>query len=187
MMKKNNAWNIRCLVDEYFVPASQQTSISYWEMTDFRSLLFVCIPLQQNLSPKENLISHSNQNENNIPLCYAQFGRGKISQTRLDDWLPNKQVITIRMHLNTDAVSKKRTSTLFFTCPTRPPPSFRANGASARNIVQLVLAAVTSLTPPHTGAGEFVNIWGGGQLRKKVLLPSCWVNGLKTHGDRMCA
>ena len=124
----------------------------------------------------------SNENENNTTLCYAQFGRGKISQTRLDDWLPNKQVLAIRMHLNTDAVSKKKNEHPFFTCPTRPPPSFRANGASARNIVQLVLAAVTPLTPPFTGAGEFVNIWGGGQLRKKVLLPSCWVNELKTHG-----
>ena len=56
----------------------------------------------------------SNENENNTTLCYAQFGRGKISQTRLDDWLPNKQVLAIRMHLNTDAVSKKKERAPFF-------------------------------------------------------------------------
>ena len=36
-MKKNNAWNIRRLVDESFVPASQRTSVLYCRLTDFKS------------------------------------------------------------------------------------------------------------------------------------------------------
>ena len=39
--KKNNTWNIRCLVDESFVPASQKTSLSYWRLTDFKWSLSV--------------------------------------------------------------------------------------------------------------------------------------------------
>ena len=36
--KKNNAWNIRCLVDESFVTANQQTSVLYCRLSDFRTL-----------------------------------------------------------------------------------------------------------------------------------------------------
>ena len=35
IMKKKITWNIRCLVDESFVPATQQTSILYWRLSDF--------------------------------------------------------------------------------------------------------------------------------------------------------
>ena len=35
--KKNNAWNIRRLVNESFVPPSQQTSILYCRLSDFKS------------------------------------------------------------------------------------------------------------------------------------------------------
>ena len=38
-MKKNNAWNIRHLVDELFVPASQRASISYCRLSDSNSLI----------------------------------------------------------------------------------------------------------------------------------------------------
>ena len=34
--EKNNAWNIRHLVDELFVPASQRASISYCRLSDFK-------------------------------------------------------------------------------------------------------------------------------------------------------
>ena len=37
LWKNNNTWNIRHLVDESFVPASQQTSVLYWRLTDFYS------------------------------------------------------------------------------------------------------------------------------------------------------
>ena len=33
--KKNNTWNIRCLVDDSFVPSSKQTSVLYCRLTDF--------------------------------------------------------------------------------------------------------------------------------------------------------
>ena len=35
--KKNNAWNIRRLVDDSFVPSSKQPSILYCKLTDFKS------------------------------------------------------------------------------------------------------------------------------------------------------
>ena len=35
IMKKNNAWNIRCLVDESFIPSPQHPSILYWRLSDF--------------------------------------------------------------------------------------------------------------------------------------------------------
>ena len=38
-MKKNNAWNIRRLVDESFVPLTQRPSILYWRLSDFRKCL----------------------------------------------------------------------------------------------------------------------------------------------------
>ena len=41
IVKKNHAWNIRRLVDESFVLASQQTSLLYWRLTDFCSV--VCL------------------------------------------------------------------------------------------------------------------------------------------------
>ena len=34
-MKNNNAWNIRHLVDESFVPLTQRSSILYWRLSDF--------------------------------------------------------------------------------------------------------------------------------------------------------
>ena len=33
--EKNNAWNIRRLVDESFVPSTQRPSVLYWWLTDF--------------------------------------------------------------------------------------------------------------------------------------------------------
>ena len=33
--EKKNAWNLRSLVDESFVPANQQTSVSYFRSMDF--------------------------------------------------------------------------------------------------------------------------------------------------------
>ena len=36
IMKKNNTWIIRCLVDDSFVPSSKQTSVSYCKLTDFK-------------------------------------------------------------------------------------------------------------------------------------------------------
>ena len=35
--KKNNAWNIRHLVDESFFPAIKQTSVLYCRLSDFLS------------------------------------------------------------------------------------------------------------------------------------------------------
>ena len=37
-MKKNNAWNIRRLVDEAFVPSTQRASILYWRLLDFSTI-----------------------------------------------------------------------------------------------------------------------------------------------------
>ena len=36
--KKNNAWKIRHLVDESFVPVTQRASVLYWRLSDFWSL-----------------------------------------------------------------------------------------------------------------------------------------------------
>ena len=36
--KKNNAWNIRCLVDESFVPSTQRASVLYWRLLDLYRL-----------------------------------------------------------------------------------------------------------------------------------------------------
>ena len=41
-MKKNNAWNIRRLVDESFVPASQRTIVLYCRLTDFKIAWHSC-------------------------------------------------------------------------------------------------------------------------------------------------
>ena len=38
IMKKNNTWNIRRLVDESFVPATQRPSVLHWRLSDFLSL-----------------------------------------------------------------------------------------------------------------------------------------------------
>ena len=41
---KNNTiftWNIRCFVDESFVPATQRPSILYWRLSDFCAVLFI--------------------------------------------------------------------------------------------------------------------------------------------------
>ena len=35
IMKKNNTWNIKCLVNESFVPVNQGTSILYCRLSDF--------------------------------------------------------------------------------------------------------------------------------------------------------
>jgi hypothetical protein len=32
---KENTWNVRCLVDELFVPSAQRTSLSYCRLSDF--------------------------------------------------------------------------------------------------------------------------------------------------------
>ena len=37
IMNKKNTWNIRHLVDESFVPATQQPSVLYWRLSDFRT------------------------------------------------------------------------------------------------------------------------------------------------------
>ena len=37
IMKKNNAWNIRHLVNESFVPSVQWASVLYWRLSDFRT------------------------------------------------------------------------------------------------------------------------------------------------------
>ena len=34
--QKNNTWNIRCLVDESFVPSAKRTSVLYCRLTDFK-------------------------------------------------------------------------------------------------------------------------------------------------------
>ena len=34
--EKNNAWNIRRLVDELFVPSTQPASVLYWRLSDFK-------------------------------------------------------------------------------------------------------------------------------------------------------
>ena len=36
IMKKNNTWNIRRLVEESFVPVNQQTIVLYCRLSDFR-------------------------------------------------------------------------------------------------------------------------------------------------------
>ena len=35
IIKKNNTWNIRCLVDDSFVPSSKRPSVLYCKLTDF--------------------------------------------------------------------------------------------------------------------------------------------------------
>ena len=35
LWKKNDTWNIRCLVDKSFVPANQQTRVLYFRLSDF--------------------------------------------------------------------------------------------------------------------------------------------------------
>ena len=35
-MKKNNSWNIKCLVQALFAPSTQQPSIVYWRLSDFK-------------------------------------------------------------------------------------------------------------------------------------------------------
>ena len=35
-LKKKNGWNIRCLVDEPFVPSTQWASVLYWRLWDFK-------------------------------------------------------------------------------------------------------------------------------------------------------
>ena len=35
---EKNTWNVRCLVDELFVPSTQQTSVLYSRLLDFKSL-----------------------------------------------------------------------------------------------------------------------------------------------------
>ena len=35
---KKNTWNVRCLVDESFVPSAQRTSVLYCRLSDFNSL-----------------------------------------------------------------------------------------------------------------------------------------------------
>ena len=41
--EKNNAWNIRRLVNESFVPATQQTSVLYCRLSDFLSWFFLLL------------------------------------------------------------------------------------------------------------------------------------------------
>ena len=36
IVKKNNTWNIRCLVDELFLPAPLQPIVSYWRLSNFK-------------------------------------------------------------------------------------------------------------------------------------------------------
>ena len=35
LWKKNNTWNIRCMIDETIVPSTQRPSVSYWRLSDF--------------------------------------------------------------------------------------------------------------------------------------------------------
>ena len=44
--KKSNTWKMRHLVNESFVPVTQQTSISYWRLLDFYCLLIVIWTIQ---------------------------------------------------------------------------------------------------------------------------------------------
>ena len=34
--EKKNAWNVRPLVNESFVPLAQQTNLLYWRVSDFK-------------------------------------------------------------------------------------------------------------------------------------------------------
>ena len=45
MMIKNNAWNIRHLVDKSFVPSTQGASTLYWKLSDF----IFCKPYEKNI------------------------------------------------------------------------------------------------------------------------------------------
>jgi hypothetical protein len=38
IMKKNNTWNIRRLIDDSFVPSSKRPSLLYCKLTDFKSI-----------------------------------------------------------------------------------------------------------------------------------------------------
>jgi hypothetical protein len=40
IMKENNTWNIRHLVDESFGPSTKQPSVLYWRLTDFKLPIF---------------------------------------------------------------------------------------------------------------------------------------------------
>ena len=40
IMKKNDTWNMRRLVDLSFVPATQQRCVLYWRLSNFKSILY---------------------------------------------------------------------------------------------------------------------------------------------------
>jgi hypothetical protein len=39
-LKKDNTWNIRCLVDDSFVPSAQEISVLYSRLTNFRPVIW---------------------------------------------------------------------------------------------------------------------------------------------------
>ena len=55
IMKKNNTWNIRRLVDELFVPATQRPSILYGGLSDF----WLVFPKGDDPLPHPSCLVHS--------------------------------------------------------------------------------------------------------------------------------
>ena len=61
--EKNNAWNIRRMVDESFVPASQQASILHCRLSDFK---FYCLSTNW----KKLEIKNCNYKQCSFLVCY---------------------------------------------------------------------------------------------------------------------
>ena len=62
MIFAKNTWNIRCLVDELFVPSAHRPSVLYCRLTDFCLLLTLCYPVRNTmhlLLGWSNLSNHS--------------------------------------------------------------------------------------------------------------------------------
>ena len=73
-----HTWNIRQLVNESFVPATQRTSVLYWRLTDFRSLdsrKEYLGRLWTWLSPSKSWISPSSPSTS-LKVEGAQLGKG---------------------------------------------------------------------------------------------------------------
>ena len=74
--EKKNTWNIRCLVVESFVPATQRTSVFYWMLSDFKKAQGISLKIQNWVnSPNEKWreLSFGFQLENRNSISLHQF------------------------------------------------------------------------------------------------------------------
>ena len=68
-MKRNNAWNISCLVVESFVPSTQRASILYWILSDFLCCWTVAVRF---CSPKLQYLTERERNRCSLSVVLAQ-------------------------------------------------------------------------------------------------------------------